>query len=193
MKCVSRLLPLCGLVLLAGCASMADKLQGSIAPPPGTGHVLLSLTAKAFDQDSATAGIRIADPNGTVVASGYASMNTDTVFGEEGMSPVDGRLQLFTLPPGDYEVRDAWGNWTEEMGWTRTWRSASFPINTRFHLEAGQTLYLGEVALDLSFRPSYSLSDQHRRDFGHLSRVWKVKDSARIDIRPLAAPASPAQ
>jgi hypothetical protein len=31
-------------------------------------------------------------------------MNTDTVFGEEGMSPVDGRLLLFALPPGHYQV-----------------------------------------------------------------------------------------
>jgi hypothetical protein len=107
--------PAADAISASACSTMADRLQGSITPPPGYGYAIVSLTAKAFDQDSANTGLHIADSSGHVVANGRASMNTDTVFGEEGMSPVDGRLLLFALPPGHYQVTDAWGNWVESQ------------------------------------------------------------------------------
>jgi hypothetical protein len=70
-------------------------------------------------------------------------MNTDTVFGEEGMSPVDGRLLLLALPPGHYQVADAWGNWIEESGWGSQWRSVTLPIHAGFDISAGSSTYLG--------------------------------------------------
>jgi len=176
--------------LLSACSTMADRLQGSITPPPGYGYAIVSLTAKAFDQDSANTGLHIADNNGQVVANGRASMNTDTVFGEEGMSPVDGRLLLFALPPGHYQAADAWGNWVEESGWGSQWRSVTLPIRAGFDISAGSSVYLGEVFLDLSMRPELKLSNQQKRDFGHMQRVWKVNNLSTVRISPLQAPAS---
>lgn len=176
--------------LLSACTTMADRLQGSITPPPGYGYAIVSLTARAFDQDSANTGMHIVDSQGQTVANGRASMNTDTVFGEEGMSPVDGRLQLFALPPGHYQVADAWGNWVEESGWSSQWRSVSMPIHAGFDVSAGSSVYLGEVFLDLSLRPEMKLSNQQKRDFGHMRRVWKVQDLSRVEIRPLQLPAT---
>lgn len=174
--------------LLSGCTTMADRLQGSITPPPGYGYAIISLTARAFDQDSATAGIHIADSTGAIVANGRASMNVDTVFGEEGMSPTDGRLQLLTLPAGHYQLTDAWGNWEEESGWGNQWHSTRQPIHADFDISAGSSVYLGEVFLDLSLRPEVRLSNQQKRDFGHMRRVWKVQDLSSVQIRPLQLP-----
>lgn len=185
-RCSLLLTPL----LLAACTTMADRLQGSITPPAGYGYAIVSLTARAFDQDSANAGLHVVNDAGTVVAEGRASMNTDTVFGEEGMSPVDGRLQLFALPPGHYQIADAWGSWVEELGWSNQWRSVTLPVHAGFDISAGSSVYLGEIFLDLSLRPELKLSDQQKRDFGHMRRVWKVKDLSSVQIRPLQLPAA---
>jgi|GEM_PF-3553197 len=173
--------------LLSACSTIADHLQGSLTPPAGYGFAIVSLTARAFDQDSATAGLRIENDKGERVANGFASMNTDTVFGAEGMSPVDGKLQLFTLPPGHYRLVDAWGNWFEDVGWTRQWRSVSLPVNAGFDVYSGRSVYLGEIFLDLSYRPELKLSNQQDRDFGHIRRVWKVQDLSVVDVHPLQA------
>lgn len=190
MAIIQRSCLLLAACLLSACTTMADRLQGSITPPPGYGYAIVSLTARAFDQDSANTGMHIVDSQGQTVANGRASMNTDTVFGEEGMSPVDGRLQLFALPPGHYQVADAWGNWIEESGWSSQWRSVSMPIHAGFDISAGNSVYLGEVFLDLSLRPEMKLSNQQKRDFGHMRRVWKVQDLSHVEIRPLQLPAA---
>jgi len=172
-------------IMLSACTTMADRLQGSITPPPGYGYIIVSLTAKAFDQDSANVGLHILDSKGDMVANGRASMNTDTVFGEEGMSPVDGKLLLLALLPGHYQASDAWGNWIEESGWGSQWRSVTLPIHAGFDVTAGSSTYLGEVFLDLSMRPELRLSNQQKRDFGHMRRVWKVNNLSDIQIKPL--------
>ncbi|KJV33386.1 hypothetical protein VI06_01860 [Aquitalea magnusonii] len=171
--------------MLSACTTMADRLQGSITPPPGYGYIIVSLTAKAFDQDSANVGLHIQDQNGDTIANSRASMNTDTVFGEEGMSPVDGKLLLLALPPGHYQASDTWGNWIEESGWGSQWRSVTLPIHAGFDVTAGSSTYLGEVFLDLSMRPELQLSNQQKRDFGHMRRVWKVNNLSDIQIKPL--------
>ena len=155
--------------LLSGCASMADRLHGSLTPPPGRAYAILSLTGKAFNPDLATVGMSVRDAQGRVVAEDVASLLTDTVFGEEGMSPVEGKLVLLELPPGDYRLAGVWGHWSDAP----------------FHLDAGETVYLGQVQLEMSFLPEVKLSDEQKRDFGHMRRVWKIPDLSRVAARPL--------
>jgi hypothetical protein len=58
-------------------AISAKRLQHHGRPParqhhpaPGYGYAIASLTAKAFDQDSANTGLHIADSSGDMVANG---------------------------------------------------------------------------------------------------------------------------
>ncbi|UTH74417.1 hypothetical protein [Chromobacterium sp. IIBBL 290-4] len=177
---------------LTGCASMADKLQGSLAPPLGQAYAIVSLVGKAFEPDRAVVGLQIRDAAGREAAADVASLNTDTVFGEEGMSPVEGKLMLLPLPPGDYRLANVWGHWAEDGAWGPYLQMKQFKQNAPFHLDAGETVYLGEVKLEMSFLPEVKYGNEARRDFGHMRRVWKVKDLSQVKIRPLA-PASGAQ
>ncbi|WP_232514875.1 hypothetical protein [Chromobacterium violaceum] len=183
----------CAFALLTGCATMADRLRGTLTPPPGQAYAIVSLTGKAFDPDRATIGLSVSDAGGRVVSQDVASLITDTVFGEEGMSPAEGKLVLMTLPPGDYRVSGAWAHWMEDGVFGADLRMRQFPLNAPFHLDAGETAYLGQVQVEMSFLPEVKLSDERRRDFGHMRRVWKIKDLSQVRIRPLAAagPAHP--
>ena len=176
------------LALLTGCATMADRLKGSLTPPPGQAYAIVSLTGKAFDPDRATIGLVVSDAGGRVVDENVASLITDTVFGEEGMSPVEGKLVLMTLPPGDYRVSGAWGHWVEDGPFGANLQMRQFRLNAPFHLNAGETVYLGQVQVEMSFLPEVKLSDEQRRDFGHMRRVWKINDLSPVKIRPLAEP-----
>ncbi|OHX11267.1 hypothetical protein [Chromobacterium sphagni] len=181
------LLGIC-IVLLAGCTSMATRLNGSLTPPPGQAYAILSLTGKAFNPDSASVGLSVRDQQGRVVAEDIASLITDTVFGEEGMSPVEGKLVLLTLPPGDYTLAGVWGHWAEDGVFGSDLKIRQFKLNAPFHLNAGETVYLGQVQLEMSFLPEVKLSDERKRDFGHMRRVWKIPDLSQVAARPLAEP-----
>ncbi|MEO9386828.1 hypothetical protein [Chromobacterium phragmitis] len=180
----------CGLALLAGCASMADRLRGSLTPPPGQAYAIVSLTGKAFEPDRATIGLTVNSAGGRIAAQGIASLLTDTVFGEEGMSPAEGKLVLLTLPPGDYRVSGAWGHWVDDGVFGSNLQMKQFRLNAPFHLDEGETVYLGQVQVEMSFLPEVKLSDEQRRDFGHMRRVWKINDLSQVKIRPLALPAA---
>ena len=171
--------------LLSGCASMADRLHGSLTPPPGRAYAILSLTGKAFNPDLATVGMSVRDAQGRVVAEDVASLLTDTVFGEEGMSPVEGKLVLLELPPGDYRLAGVWGHWSEDGVFGSDLKMKQFRLDAPFHLDAGETVYLGQVQLEMSFLPEVKLSDEQKRDFGHMRRVWKIPDLSRVAARPL--------
>jgi hypothetical protein len=73
----------------------------------------------------------------------------------------------------------------EESGWGSQWRSVTLPIQAGFDISAGSSTYLGEVFLDLSMRPELKLSNQQKRDFGHMHRVWKVNNLSDVRISPL--------
>ncbi|AXE32504.1 hypothetical protein DK842_00990 [Chromobacterium phragmitis] len=176
----------CGLALLAGCASMADRLRGSLTPPPGQAYAIVSLTGKAFEPDRATIGLTVNSAGGRIAAQDIASLLTDTVFGEEGMSPAEGKLVLLTLPPGDYRLGEVRGRWDEDGAFGLDRQFRRFKLNAPFHLDEGETVYLGQVQLEMSFLPEVRLSDERRRDFGHMRRVWKVNDLGRVQIRPLS-------
>lgn len=60
-----------------------------------------------------------------------------------------------------------------------------FRLDAPFHLDAGETVYLGQVQLEMSFLPEVKLGDERKRDFGHMRRVWKIPDLSRVAVRPL--------
>jgi hypothetical protein len=41
-------------------------------------------------------------------------------------------------------------------------------------------------------RPELKLSNQQKRDFGHMQRVWKVNNLSSVRISPLQSSDSPA-
>lgn len=180
-----RLLLLCVIALLAGCTTMADQLHGSLKPPPGQGYAIFSMTVRTFSPDSASANLNWRGLDNGQRGSVSVSFNTDTVFGEEGMSPVEGKLQLLALPPGRYQLVEAYGHWGDGYEWWPYHRIARFVLNAPFEVRAGETVYLGEVRLNLDNLPDVELRDAHRRDFGHMRRVWKVNDLSVITSRPL--------
>ncbi|SMF22363.1 hypothetical protein [Pseudogulbenkiania subflava] len=186
-----RLLLLCVIALLAGCTTMADQLHGSLKPPPGQGYAIFSMTVRTFTPDSASADLNWRGLDNSRHGTVWASFNTDTVFGEEGMSPAEGKLQLVALPPGRYELQDAWGQWSDDDLWWSSYRRIThFALHKPFDIRAGETVYLGEVWFDLNYRSEVELRDAQRRDFGHMRRVWKVNDLSSIAIRPLTGKVS---
>jgi hypothetical protein len=175
-------------VLLTGCTTMADRLHGSLQPPPGEGNAIVSFTAWAFRDDETHAQLRyqgVADSS--IKGSLDVSLITDTVFGEEGMSPVGGKLHLLTLPPGQYRFTDVYGYTRDDDGllFFGT-RAVHLPVNRSFTIRPGETVYLGEVRLDMSYRPEVKFQNSQPRDFGHIHRVWHVSDTSHIVVRPLA-------
>lgn len=181
------------LVFLTGCTTMAERLHGTLAPPPGMGNAVVSLTAWAFNEDDSRVQLFYQGLNNGTKGGLGASLIVDTVFGEEGMPPVAGKLHLLTLPPGEYRFTDAYGYARNDSGMPFAgldMRSVHIPVNRRFTVNAGETVYLGEVRLDLSYRPELILLNSQARDFGHIHRVWHVSDTSQVVVRPLA-PAGP--
>ncbi|QEL55927.1 hypothetical protein [Chromobacterium paludis] len=179
------------LAALSGCASIASRLHGSLTPPPGQAYAIVSLVGKAFDPDRATIGLTVSDAQGRPAAQEVASLLTDTVFGEQGMS--EGKLALLTLPPGDYRLSGAWAHWVEEGAFGAEMKMKQFRLDAPFRLAPNETVYLGEVWMDLSFLPEVQLRDERGRDFSHMRRVWKIDNLDQVRLRPLAqtAPVQP--
>ncbi|WP_146176656.1 hypothetical protein [Chromobacterium sp. Panama] len=171
--------------LLSACAGMAERLRGSLEPPAERGYAILSLTGKSANPDSATLGLNIANAAGRVVAADSASLLTDTVFGEQGKSMAEGKLMLFTLEPGQYRVEQVWANWLEDGAWGVSRKMRSFRLAAPFELKRGETVYLGNVDVDMSFLPEARLRDEAERDLAHIRRIWKIKDVSGVQLRPL--------
>lgn len=182
-----QILILCLASLLAGCTTLADSLHGALTPPPGMAYAVFSMTVHTYTPERASSTVRWRNLDSQQQGSLTANYATDTVFGEEGMSPVDGRLQLLALPPGRYTLADAYGHWNDEHADTlisTRQRSAHFQLDRTFELRPGETVYLGEIRFNLDNLPDVAFSDARRRDFGHMQRVWKVKDTSSITLRP---------
>lgn len=175
---------LCAL-LLTGCASMADRLRGSLEPPAERGYAILSLTGKSANPDSAMLGLNIANASGRIVAADSASLLTDTVFGEQGKSMAEGKLLLFTLEPGQYRVEQVWANWLEDGAWGVSRKMRSFRLAAPFEVKRGEAVYLGNVNVEMSFLPEAQLRNETERDLAHIRRIWKIKDVSGIQLRPL--------
>ncbi len=184
---MKRLLLLICCLTLAGCATVAKQLNGSLQPPPGYGYAIVSMTALAFEPDASSIEA-IYVPDGAPGRGGniHASLLTDSVFGEAGSSPVEGKLALLTLQPGNYRFVEAIGYYPQEIAGWRTRQIIRMPMSAPFTVTAGRAVYLGEIRLDLSYRPELLLRDGRPRDFGHIRRVWHVEDLSPIDVRLLS-------
>ncbi|MEQ6290619.1 hypothetical protein ACFPAG_08355 [Vogesella sp. GCM10023246] len=183
-----RLLTLCLAALLAGCSTMADQLHGSLQPPAGLGYAVFSMTARTYNPSYASANLSWRGLDNGQRGVVYANFGTDTVFGEEGMTPVDGKLQLLALPPGRYQLQQAYAQWNDDPErWPFGYQgNASFRLDKQFEVRAGQTVYLGQVRFNLDYRPDVEFGDEQKRDFGHMKRVWKVNDLSTIRLQPFS-------
>lgn len=176
------------LAALTGCASMADQLQGRLAPPAGMGYAVFSMTVRTYEPEHASANVYWHGLDNSDNGMVSANFGTDSVFGPEGSPPANGKLQLLTLPAGRYQLARATGNWSDTG--SRSWsgfygmynRSARFRLDKPFEVKAGETVYLGEIRFNLDNLPDLTLGDARQRDYAHMQRVWKVQNVG--DIRP---------
>jgi len=175
-----RILLLIAVVLLAGCTTMSKQLNGSLTPPPGQAYAIVSLTGRAFIPDTATMQATWNGLDNGASGSVYASFATDTVFGEQGMSPVEGKLALLTLAPGRYKIGGVWAWWYDDDGFLAYRWAKYFRIDAPFEVKAGETVYLGNIWVDMSNLPELQLRNEQQRDFGHIHRVWHVPDTSAV-------------
>ena len=173
------------LLLLAGCATPAKELKGSLTPPAGMGYAIVALAGWAFDPDSATLEADYAGENGQPGGRIYASLLTDSLFGPEGSSPRNGKLALLTLPPGQYRFVQAFGYYKQDMGFLSGQKITRFPMNEPFVVQAGEAVYLGEIWLDLSYRPELQIRDTLQYNLGQIQRVWHVNDTSALRVEIL--------
>lgn len=171
---------------LTGCTTLSSQLQGSLQPPSGYAYAIVSLTGRAFYPDSASLQANwqeVGHPANS--GSVYAAFVTDTVFGEEGMSLAEGRLALLRLTPGHYEISDVWAQWNDQSGIIFDHQSKHFVLKKPFDVQAGETVYLGNIWVDMSNLPELQIRNEQKRDFGHIHRVWHVNDTSIIHTRIL--------
>ncbi len=185
-----RLMIACVAAALAGCASMADQLQGSLVPPAGMGYAVFSMTVRTYQPEHASANVYWHGLDNSASGVAGANFGTDSIFGEAGSSPAIGKLQLLTLPAGRYQLARASGSWSDAG--SRSWfgiygmyqRQASFRLDKPFEVKAGETVYLGEVRFNLDNLPDLTLGDARQRDYAHMQRVWKVPSLGNIRAAP---------
>ncbi|MCW3478659.1 hypothetical protein OL229_03630 [Neisseriaceae bacterium JH1-16] len=175
-----RILMLIAVMLLAGCTTMVKQLNGSLTPPPGQAYAIVSLTGRAFIPDTATMQASWSGLDNGSSGIVYSSFVTDTVFGEQGMAPVEGRLALLRLAPGRYQIGDVWARWSDDTGFMSYQWVRHFRIDAPFEVKAGETVYLGNIWVDMSNLPELQLRNEQKRDFGHIHRVWHVPDTSSV-------------
>ena len=181
---MTRLFAACTLAaLLAGCATTADQLRGSMQPATGQGHAVLAMTVQTYSPENASATLYWHGLDNNLAGTLRADFALDTIFGAEGSPSADGKLQLLALPPGRYQLDRAVARWADSGGSDLTPlspRSASFALNLPFSVPAGHSVYLGDIRFNLDYRPDVTLLDSRQRDYAHMQRVWKVNDSASV-------------
>ena len=181
---MTRLFAACALAaLLAGCATTADQLRGSMQPAAGQGHAVLAMTVQTYSPENASATLYWHGLDNNLAGTLRADFALGGISGPEGSPPATGTLQLLALPPGRYQLDRAVARWADSGGSDITPlspRSASFALNLPFSVAAGHSVYLGDIRFNLDYRPDVTLLDSRQRDYAHMQRVWKVSDSASV-------------
>jgi len=182
---MTRLFAACALAaLLAGCATTADQLRGSMQPAAGQGYAVLAMTVKTYSPENASATLYWHGLDNNLAGTLRADFALDTIFGAEGSPSADGKLQLLALPPGRYQLDRAVARWHSDTGADdyaiKAPRIVSLPLNLPFSVPAGHSVYLGDIRFNLDYRPDITLLDSRQRDYAHMQRVWKVNDSANV-------------
>ncbi len=182
---MTRLFAACALAtLLAGCATTADQLHGSVQPPAGQGHAIVAMTVRTYAPDTASATLYWHGVDNALSGSLRADFAQDTIFGPVGSTSADGKLQLLALPPGRYQLGHAVARWRSDTGGDdlaiNVPRIVTLPLNLPFNVQAGQSVYLGDIRFNLDYRPDTTVLDSRQRDYSHMQRMWKVNDSNSV-------------
>lgn len=193
--------------LLQGCAQPVVKLIRiepgntlSTAPPKGGYLAMMRSYGVSGDWQARIADVtfqlkRIEDGKLYYLPDPPA-WQEDSAAARDGFPPdtrVVSGLLLVELPPGEYEFSRFFARGTAPM---RTLFSASErqtgitvyspvePLTSRFRVETGRTVYVGEARLFLTYQ-EYSISfvDRQQRDFPLLAQRYPQVDPSRLDVR----------
>lgn len=183
------------LALLAGCATQQTdpqaRLAGSLAPRAGKAYVVVALSADTFQASNTYLNARFSQPGpaeGLALQFGHsiqAKLGSDRIGDSE--TGVPGKLQLLELEPGRYEFSEASSNWPDPSGREPFSQSNRLPMKHSFEVQAGESIYLGEIRLLLNDHPQVTIVDAHERDFRHIGSQWKIGDLSPLKIRLLQA------
>ncbi|GAA5786344.1 hypothetical protein [Chitiniphilus shinanonensis] len=185
-----RVIVVLAALALTACAAFRPKVEnGQFAVLPGQGAALIAVTMTTFDPDTAQAGVVINGVGGNT--SVLAQQLTDYIRAPGDEPDGKGRLFLISLPPGDYRITEAYGSWMQEIGGWRYREYVNVPRNDPFHVDAGRVVYLGQMNVNLNYRPDAQTSDTRVRDLNHAQVLWGVTDTSNIDFRPLSGPGKP--
>ncbi|TJZ74242.1 hypothetical protein [Chitiniphilus eburneus] len=185
-----RVIIIIAALALSACAAFRPKVEnGQFAVQPGQGAALIAVTMTSFDPDTAQAGVVINGVGGNIYVQ--AQQYTDYIRAPGDEPDGKGRLFLINLPAGDYRITEANGSWMQEIGGWRYREYVTVPRNDPFHVDAGRVVYLGQMHINLNYRPDAQTSDTRARDLNHAQVLWGVTDTRNIDFRPLSSAAQP--
>lgn len=165
------------LLLLAGCVANNIEKSYSLDPKRGTGVVTGTIT---YDGDYAAYRIHVAEVQTgrsyTLQHGEAQTANLVRVFKGEAINAdlrVKGSAFAVELPAGEYEIK----SWHISQGAANV-RSTE-PINTRFRVEPGQSIYLGNFHFTETARfvrsitaASLSLTEMSDRDLPVLLKTF---------------------
>lgn len=187
---LKRYVLLMGCLLLTACASFRPPLDnGRLSPAPGQGLVIIALTAQSFSDETADLALYISGASGTSLSQ--MRLATDFIRAPGSTHNSTGRLLVLPLTAGQYEITRATGSWRRDSSNAFFMREfISVNIQQPFHIAAGEVVYLGQVHVNMNFRPDVVFSQNTERDFFDLQARSGVTDVSNIVIRPLNAAAT---
>jgi hypothetical protein len=177
------------MALLTGCASLRPPVEnGRLSPAPGQGLAIIALTAQSFSDETADLALHIAGANG--ISTSHMRLATDFIRAPGSTHNSTGRLLVLPLPAGHYMVSNATGSWRRDSNNAFFMRQfINVNIQQPFSIAAGEVVYLGQVHVNMNFRPDVTFSQNTERDFFDLQARSGVTDVSNIVIRPLNAAA----
>ena len=173
--------------VLGGCASLRPPVEnGRLTPAPGQGLAIIALTAQSFNDDTADLSLHLRGASGRT--SGHMRLVTDFIRAPGDTPNSTGRLLVFPLPAGPYMITNATGSWRLDSGSSMFVREfINVDIQKPFTIAAGEVIYLGQVHVNMNFRPDVRFSQNIERDFFGLNVRSGVTDVSNIIIWPLDA------
>lgn len=178
------------IAVLSGCASLRPPVEnGRLNPASGQGLAIIALTAQSFSDETADLALHIAGPTGTSTAQ--MRLATDFIRAPGSTHNSTGRLLVLPLSAGHYMIRNATGSWRRDSDNAFFMRQfINVNIQQPFSIAAGEVMYLGQVHVNMNFRPDVTFSQNTARDFFDLQARSGVTDLSNIVIRPLNAAAT---
>lgn len=181
------------MLVLAGCASQQPlpNLSGSLSPRAGMAYVVVSLSSDDTQPSSTYLNARYTSATvqqGITMDFGRSiqtALANDRIGSGEGSVP--GRVFLLELEAGRYQFFEANSHWPDAAGREPFSQSNRLVMQHSFDVAPGDTLYLGEIQLNLSNRPQVNIIDAHERDFRVIRDEWKINDLRPLKVKLLQA------